>query len=37
MMNTFVGRAPGEEAMPMPKAKRPVKAGEMINPDAVKY
>ena len=37
MMKSFTGRAPGEEGRAAPKERRRVKAGEMINPDAVGY
>lgn len=37
MLKGFVGRAPGQESRPMPKKRKRVRAGEMINPDAVKY
>jgi hypothetical protein len=38
MLKGFVGRAPGQETLPVEAGKRKkVRAGEMINPDAVKY
>ncbi len=38
MLKGFVGRAPGQETLPSEPGKRKkVRAGEMINPDAIKY
>lgn len=37
MLKGFSGRAPGEESRPLPKRRKRVKSGEMVNPDAVKY
>ncbi|MEM7710842.1 MAG: hypothetical protein AAF264_08865 [Pseudomonadota bacterium] len=37
MVKGFRGRSPSEESLPMPKARRRIKSGEMINPDAVRY
>lgn len=37
MVRGFRGRGPGEESLPMPKPRRRVKSGEMINPDAIRY
>ncbi len=38
MLKGFVGRAPGQEILPVDaKKRRKVRAGEMINPDAIKY
>jgi hypothetical protein len=38
MLKGFVGRAPGQETFPAQAGKRKkVRAGEMINPDAIKY
>ena len=37
MLKGFGGRAPGMESTAMPKARRRVRKGEMIHPDAVRY
>ena len=37
MVRGFRGRSPGEDSLPMPKPRRRVKSGEMIDPDAVRY
>lgn len=37
MAKSFNGRAPGEDSTPMPKGKKRIKAGEMVNPDGVQY
>ena len=38
IVKDFVGRSPGEDSLATPRGpRRRVKAGEMINPDAVKY
>lgn len=37
MVKNFNGRAPGEENTGIPKAKKKIRAGEMVNPDAVGY
>ena len=37
MVRGFRGRSPGEDHLPMPKQRRRIKSGEMINPDAVRY
>ncbi len=37
MMKSLVGRGVGDESLPLPKKKRPMKAGEMINPDKIPY
>lgn len=37
ILDGFVGRAPGEEGTAIPKKRRRLKAGEMINPDAIRY
>ncbi len=37
MVNGFRGRTPAEDHLPMPKQRRRIKSGEMINPDAVRY
>ena len=37
MVRGFRGRSPAEESLPMPKQRRRIKSGEMINPDAVQY
>lgn len=37
ILKHFVGRGAGEETMPMPKNKKPVRAGEMIDERAVPY
>jgi hypothetical protein len=37
MMKSFVGRGVGEETLPVPKKKRPMRSGEMINPNTVPY
>jgi hypothetical protein len=37
MAKSFSGRAPGEDSTPMPKGKKKIRAGEMVNPDGVQY
>ena len=37
MVDGFSGRAPGQDGLPMPKQRRRIKSGEMINPDAIRY
>jgi hypothetical protein len=37
MIRGFVGRAPGDESAGTPKQRKRVKAGEMVNPDALPY
>ena len=37
MLRGFRGRSPGQDRLPMPKQRRRIKSGEMINPDAVRY
>ena len=37
MVKGFQGRSAGEESLPMPKPRRRIKSGEMINPDAIRY
>lgn len=37
MVAGFRGRSVGQESLPMPKRRRRIKSGEMINPDAVRY
>jgi hypothetical protein len=37
MIKNFNGRAPGDDTLPVPKGKKKIRAGEMVNPDAVQY
>lgn len=37
MVKAFVGRSPGGESEPLPKERKRIRAGEMVNPDALKY
>ena len=37
MVRGFRGRSPSEDGLPMPKPRRRIKSGEMINPDAIRY
>ena len=37
MIRGFRGRSPGQESLPMPKPRKRIKSGEMINPDAIRY
>jgi hypothetical protein len=37
MVKNFVGRGPGEETLTTPQKRKRVKAGEMVNPDAIPY
>lgn len=37
MVKNFNGRAPGDDSLPLPKGKKKIRAGEMVNPDAVQY
>jgi hypothetical protein len=36
MLKSFSGRAPGDDS-PMPKQRKRIRAGEMVNPDGVGY
>ncbi len=37
MVKGFVGRRPGDENLATPKARKRIKSGEMVNPNAVRY
>lgn len=37
MIQGFVGRTPGQDHLRTPKKRKRIRAGEMVNPDAIKY